>query len=323
MEKKNSLLKKVAKILSILAKISILALAVHIIIACALGVMYTYDIFLREISTRYPFYILVIDFRSGLKSDILPLFFLIDNEFKIFLFLSLVIIFLATIRFLLVEENPLELLKAKNTLIGSYSFSHIFMTIFALETVYSIIIIVLGITPHIPVLPHPVIVMIVAPVEEEIAARFVWIGIPLIIVDLAKDLASFSIVGLARSIKNIPKKIVMGWGETNKISIVLTLISAAVFAQVHVKYGWDIWKFPSAFIAGIGLGIVFVKYGLLSSILLHFAWNSITYIPLANTVLGLLYFIAGLIFLVARIFKKELAKNLVEKEGKDTNYTQY
>lgn len=314
MKKNDSLLKKVAKIASILGKISILALAAHIVIACALGVMYAYDIFLKEISTRYPFYILIVNFKSGLKADILSLFFFVDNELKIFVFFSLVMIFLATIRFLLAEENPLELFKAKNILTGNYSFSHIFVIIFALETVYSVIIIILGITPHIPMLPHPVIVMVIAPVEEEIATRLVWIGVPLIIVDLAKDLARFGVTNLTRSIKKIPEKIIMGWGETNKISIVLTLASAAIFAQVHVKYGWDMWKFPSAFIAGIGLGIVFVKYGLLSSILLHFAWNSIMYIPLANTVLGLLYFTAGLIFLMTRIFKRTLAKNLEEKE---------
>jgi len=293
MNSKDTILKKIVMFASVLGKIAILLLIAHIIIACALGAMYAFDIFYKEISTEYPFFILIIKFEAGVKADILPVLFFINNEFKIFIAFSLILIFLAAVKFFLVEESLVELVKKKDILTGKYGFSQIFLIIFALETIYAMILMILGITPYVPPLPHPVIVMIVAPVEEEIAARLVWIGIPLIIVDLVKR----------RSLKKGLRKIVTGWGEINKISIALILISAAIFAQVHVKYGWDIWKFPAAFIAGIGLGIVFVKYGLLSSILFHFAWNSLTYIPLANIVLGLPFFVVGLVFLVALAFK--------------------
>ena len=303
MNKEGTVLKKIVMFASILGKITILLLIAHIIVAYALGAMYAFDIFYREISTKYPLFILIIKFEAGVKADILPILFFINNEFKIFIAFSLITIFLATVKFFLVEESLVELVKKKDILTRKYGFSQIFLIIFALETIYTMILTILGITPYVPPLPHPVIVIIVAPVEEEIAARLVWIGIPLIIIDLAKGLTKFGITGLARGVKNISKKIIMGWGEINKISTALILISAAIFAQVHVKYGWDIWKFPAAFIAGIGLGIVFVKYGLLSSILFHFAWNSLTYIPLANIVLGLPYFVVGLVFLVALPFK--------------------
>jgi len=314
MSSKDAILKKAVTFVSVLSKIVILLLIAHIIIACALGAMYAFDIFCKEISTEYPLFILIIKFEAGVKADVLPVLFFINNEFKIFIAFSLITIFLAVIKFFLVEGSPIELAKRKDILTGKYDFSQIFLIIFALETIYAIILMMLGITPYVPPLPHPVIVTIVAPVEEEIAARLVWIGTPLILIDLSKALARFSTMDLIRGIKKIPREIIMGWGEINKISVVFILISAAIFAQVHVEYGWDIWKFPSAFIAGIGLGIVFVKYGLLSSILFHFAWNSLTYIPLANIVLSFPYFVVGSIFLVALTIKTYICEKLKEND---------
>jgi len=297
MSKMNSFLDKVIKLISFLGKMSALLLTAHIILASALGATFAFDIFIKKISTEYPFFILIF--------DVVPIFFFKDNDFKIFIAFSLILIFLAVVKFFVAEGNLLELFKTKNILKGEYGFLHIFPITFTLETIYTMIITLLGITPYVPSLPHPVIVTVVAPVEEEIAARLVWIGIPLIILNLVKR----------RDIREIPQKIILGWREINKTSIVLTLISAVIFAQAHVKYGWDIWKFPAAFIAGIGLGIVFVKYGFLSSILFHFAWNSLAYIPLANMVLGLPYFIVGLFFLAALIFKVYKGEERKESEN--------
>jgi len=301
MKEKSSFSQKIIAVVSAIGQISIFALGVHILAALILSLFFTFDIISKRITTAYPFFILIVKYKNGFKADILPLFFFIDNYFKIFIIFSVLVIFFAVLKLFLMEENPFKLIK-ENIFTKNFSFSHIFLIIFALETIYSIIITLLGITPRIPKLPDPIIVMVVAPVEEEIAARLVLIGIPLIILDLVKR-------------KNISvsfKKIVAGWGDFNKISIFLILISSIVFAQVHVEYGWDIWKFLPAFIAGIGLGVVFIKYGFLSAVLLHFTLNSFPYIPVISVmghnfplviILGYLYFVSGLIFLLAPFFQ--------------------
>ena len=301
MKEKSSISKKIFVVASAIGRTSILILGVHITAAIILSLFYTFDIIFKRITTAYPFFILIVKYENGLKADILPLFYFIDNYFKIFIIFSVLIIFFAVIKLFSMDENPFKLIK-ENIFTKNLSFSHIFLIIFALETMYSIIITLLGITPVIPKLPHPIIVMVIAPVEEEIAARLVLIGIPLIMIDLIKK----------KNISNIFKEITVGWGEFNKVSIFLIVMSSIIFAQVHVEYGWDIWKFLPAFIAGIGLGVVFVKYGFLLAVLLHFALNSLPYIsefsimgynfPLI-IIFGYLYSISGFIFLLATLLK--------------------
>lgn len=303
MEENDSFLQKLVVVASTIGWISIFILGMQIIASFTLSLFYTSDIIFKKIITKkpYPFFIFIVKYENGLKADILPLFGFVNDNIKILIIFSLLVVFFAFLKLFLTEENPLKQFGQKNILTNSFGFSQIFLTVFALETIYSIIITSLGITPHVPELPHPVIVMVVAPVEEEIAARLVLIGIPLIILDIFK-------------IKNTTeafKKIIKGWGEFSKTSVFLILISSVIFAQVHVEC-WDIWKFLPAFIAGIGLGIVFVKHGFLSAVLLHFTLNSLSYIPEIPImgynfplviILGYIYFVSGLIFLLTPLFK--------------------
>jgi hypothetical protein len=52
----------------------------------------------------------------------------------------------------------------------------------------------------------------------------------------------------------------------------LLLLNALGFAIYHI-YGWGIWKFFPVIIMGLLLGIVFLRYGLLASILIHIENN--------------------------------------------------
>ena len=62
----------------------------------------------------------------------------------------------------------------------------------------------------------------------------------------------------------------------------LVLASAAIFGLLHVP-AWGAWKFVDTFLAGLALGYLFLRHGILASMLLHLAVNS----------LGILFSVAG------------------------------
>jgi hypothetical protein len=68
--------------------------------------------------------------------------------------------------------------------------------------------------------------------------------------------------------------------------------SAFLFGLAHIP-GWGLWKFFPAFVAGLGFGYLFLRFGVTAAILAHFVNDyvgSLTYIGVGD--LGLEFFIA-------------------------------
>ncbi len=102
-----------------------------------------------------------------------------------------------------------------------------------------------------------------APVWEEIIVRILFIGVPLIFVDLVrrkfrKDWYAYFLGG----------KFTIGIPE-----LVLLVASSAMFGVAHYLGGWGEWKIPAAGIAGLAFGYLFLRFGIAAAIVLHFMFD--------------------------------------------------
>ncbi len=95
-----------------------------------------------------------------------------------------------------------------------------------------------------------------APVWEEFVYRGLILGLPLYIISYAGKIPWY-------------RAIVGGKFNINRTSVIILIISAFFFGSAHL-ISWEPAKFPSAFIAGIVLGYLFLRYGIYMSIAGHF-----------------------------------------------------
>ena len=101
-----------------------------------------------------------------------------------------------------------------------------------------------------------------ASVWEEFISRTLLIGIPLFII---------AIIRYRRVSK--PARFFIGGGF--KIGIpegTFLLFSAIMFGTAHT-YSGGVWVFAPTFVGGLILGYIFLKRGIVASILFHFVWN--------------------------------------------------
>lgn len=127
-----------------------------------------------------------------------------------------------------------------------------------------------------------------ASVWEEVIVRILLIGLPLLIVDLLR-----SVRDKRRLLMNLPVrtrqhrppysyllggKFVIGVPE-----VILVLASAVIFGYAHFLGGWAFWKVPAASIGGVAFGYLFLRHGLASAIVMHFA---IDYSGMGSQVFG-------------------------------------
>jgi hypothetical protein len=97
-----------------------------------------------------------------------------------------------------------------------------------------------------------------ASVWEEVITRVLYLGIPMLI------------IALARNDKTIPLwKYPLGGFGINRLVAVFIVFSAIMFGAGHLT-NWGLWKFFPTFIAGLCMGYLFAKYGLYASIAMHF-----------------------------------------------------
>ncbi|MCL1979352.1 MAG: CPBP family intramembrane metalloprotease [Methanomassiliicoccaceae archaeon] len=101
-----------------------------------------------------------------------------------------------------------------------------------------------------------------APFWEEIAARVLFIGLPMALISLVVYRKKESL-----------RCLIGGFGMSTT-AVVLIIISGAIFGMAHYS-GWDEqwWKVLTAGIMGIFLGYMFVRFGLYASMLTHFVIN--------------------------------------------------
>lgn len=98
-----------------------------------------------------------------------------------------------------------------------------------------------------------------AGVWEEIVARVVYIGVPMVLISLVVTKKKESVMCL------------FGGFGMSRTAVALIIISGMIFGMAHYP-GWEnqLWKVVTAGIMGVFLGYLFVRFGLYASILLHF-----------------------------------------------------
>lgn len=101
-----------------------------------------------------------------------------------------------------------------------------------------------------------------ASVWEEIIARVLLIGLPLMVVDLFRR----------RGLQPVQKYLLGGGMPIAWTQATLVVISAALFGFAHFE-GWGSWKVFPAGVAGVAFGYMFLKHGLASAIMLHFSFD--------------------------------------------------
>ena len=141
----------------------------------------------------------------------------------------------------------------------------------------------------------------ISPISEEIGFRASIIG-----------LITFIIVSQKNSSKDViksflyPEQSILTNKNNNKhdyvkLLYVIAFISGIYFGIAHIIYGgeWQLGKITTASLAGITLGIIYIKFGLVSSILIHWSFNYYTtvYIKI-DAILGSINLIYIIDFLI-------------------------
>jgi hypothetical protein len=166
-------------------------------------------------------------------------------------------------RLTFIEELRIRPLKKGHSplyLVGTF-----FFTFLAFNFFYYIALEAMGITPETPAfqgdLWKALFAFANASVWEELIIRVLFIGIPLIFVDLI------------RSREMRWKSYILGGNfKLDRPEIILILFSSSVFALAHLN-SWDAFKILPTFLAGLALGYLFLNVGLYACIMLHFAFD--------------------------------------------------
>jgi len=177
----------------------------------------------------------------------------------------------------------------------------LFFAMLAINIIYYSLIRTSGISPTVPdyqsePLWESVFGFAKASVWEEIIVRVLFIGVPLLWIDLI----------FRRSQLLPPVRYFTGGGmKFGSVECTLIAFSAIMFGFGHVQ-SWDFWKVIPSALTGLCFGYLYVRIGLYAAILFHFAFNflniPVRYFGDAGTVtLGLLSWLwlaAGLIFII-------------------------
>lgn len=158
----------------------------------------------------------------------------------------------------------------------------VFLASMFFQIVFVLLLAAGGFFPEPPVslikLPawYPYFALANASVYEEVVARWLLIGLPLFLGGIVWGIASQKGVAPGRAIASAARHLVGGTVHRNSplslvvLAITLIAISSVMFGLAHVPdWGW--WKFFPATVAGLGMGYLFVRRGLLAAILFHFA----------------------------------------------------
>ncbi len=170
-----------------------------------------------------------------------------------------------------------------------YIVGTIFFAVLAFDTLYAIVLELVGvqiITPDFPSLEIWQLLqgLAAASVWEELIVRVLYIGVPLLAIDL-----------LSKKMKD-PKRYLLGGGfKLGAKELALLWISSGLFAYGHIV-SWDAWKIIPAWIAGLAFGYLFLRIGLYASIVLHFSFDYLS-VPLDLTSSMLVVLTIGLIAL--------------------------
>ncbi len=200
--------------------------------------------------------------------------------------------------------------------------SEVFSEVIFLSLLITMIMRVVGVqTPGIGIEKMPLYAQMLqllhAAFYEELVVRFLLLGVP---VFLWRGISMYRREGKFLS----PLRVFGGHYEMGVPELTFLFISSAIFGLAHTP-AWGWWKFLPAFIAGLGMGYLYLKYGMHLSILFHFTTDYMT-IPMAMNsqvylTFGLLFLIiamAGLVFTVSYSIRILQHFGMVKKEKKIT-----
>lgn len=144
-----------------------------------------------------------------------------------------------------------------------YVVGTIFFAVLFFNVIYYLILGAAGITPKTPELEEQELWKLLygfasASVWEEIVSRMLLIGVPLLIIDMAR-----------KRRKRLIHYFLGGNFSLGKLEITFLIISSIFFSSAHI-FSWDAFKLLPTFVAGLALGYLFLTQGIYASIMLHF-----------------------------------------------------
>jgi hypothetical protein len=198
----------------------------------------------------------------------------------------------------------------------------VFFAIMAINFIYALILMLLNVEITTPDFASEELWQLLyglanASVWEELITRVLYIGIPLLLIDLAYHKR-----------KKLWRYFLGGKFEFGGIELALIWASAGIFALGHIVY-WDTWKIIPTWIAGLAFGYLFLRLGLYACIMLHFTVDYLS-VPMdiapgsmaVTLILGLLILfwdLLGSAYIVVygkRILDFLMGKNMAQKSAK-------
>ena len=186
-----------------------------------------------------------------------------------------------------------------------YMISTLFFAVIAFNILFYIVIGLTGTSPSVPSqgadLWQILFSYAQASVWEELITRVLLLGVPLLLVAIAMN-----------KVKD-PKHYILGGGfQFGKVELALLLFSSVMFGFAH-SFNWDFYKVIPAFLAGLAMGYLFLKFGLYAAILFHFftdylsisltIWPNNTGLELGIGLLLLVFIAVGAVYFVHYSFK--------------------
>ncbi|MCU0861010.1 MAG: CPBP family glutamic-type intramembrane protease [Methanomassiliicoccales archaeon] len=149
----------------------------------------------------------------------------------------------------------------------------IFFAVLAFNTIYAILLGWLGVEITSPSFETKELWQLLdgyasASVWEELITRVLYIGVPLLIIELA----------MKKRNRPLWRYFAGGGFEIGGKEMALIWASAGIFGLGHLVY-WDLWKIVPTWMAGLAFGYLFLRLGLYACIMLHFTVDYLT-IPL-------------------------------------------
>lgn len=147
----------------------------------------------------------------------------------------------------------------------------IFFAVLSFNTIYALLLIWMGVEVSSPSFDTKELWQLLngfasASVWEELIARVLYIGLPLLLIEVVTG---------KRNGRPLWRYFTGGGFEIGGKEMALIWASAGIFGLGHLVY-WDSWKIVPTWMAGIAFGYLFLRLGLYSCIMLHFTVDYLT-----------------------------------------------
>ncbi|MGQ9582876.1 MAG: CPBP family glutamic-type intramembrane protease [Thermoplasmatota archaeon] len=166
---------------------------------------------------------------------------------------------------------------------GLVQIPQLFLAVFFFDELFMLVVEASGNTPQAPDFGsfprwYLYLTLAHASVYEELAARVLFIGLPLLVA-YAFAHSSRPAGGLrtidylrSRTRRGLRSYVLGGGFDVGPLEALFLVASAVMFGLAHVP-GWDLWKVLPTFVAGLAFGYLFLTVGLHAAIVLHFSFD--------------------------------------------------